>query len=290
MSVRNRKIGLYSIELVNENESRLKGEKLTEYFDGVINYIQTKEYDDKIFEISASNKFYFLDEYFSNETGRSYIFKSAKIGHRPPLIKKDTGEERDNPKLLDEGESEKTHIVIKYKDDEIIAALEERKVGTTIGQITNYLNNFISQMPNDDYYFINLNVIPYSGFLEHLNDFDRITLGIIEVDKQYLGSEYLNLADLGETTRENIDVTFKANPRKSILPESITKMFRKFEDKNKKIKRIRIKGTTPEKTKIQLDTNNLKKVEHIDVNLDDATGLVNENDIFENLSIILQDL
>ena len=288
MSVNNRKIGLYSFELINENKEKLKNDELVNYFDELIQYIQQKEYDDKLFEVPISNKFFFLDNYTSNERIRNCIIKSAKIGHRPPLIKKETGEERENPKLIDEGESERTHLITKYKDDEIIVAIEERKVGATIGQIVNYLNNFIIQMPHEDYFSISLNIIPFSGFLEHLRDFKRITVGIVEIDKKYFGTEYLEFADLGDTTRENIDVIFKANRRDSILPEIIINIYNKF--KEQKIKRVRIQGVTHEKTGIQLDTDKLKKVEHIDVSLNDATGLVNKNDIFEKLNVIIKDL
>lgn len=288
MSVKNRKIGLYSFKLINENKKKLINQELINYFDELIQYIQQKEYDDKLFEVHISNKFFFLDNYTSNKRIRNYLIKSAKTGHRPPLIKKETGEERDNPKLIDEGESERTHLVTKYNDDEIIVAIEERKVGATIGQIVNYLNSFNIQMPYEDHFFIKLDIIPYTGFLEHLRDFDRITVGIIEIEKKYLGTEYLEFADLGETTRQNIDVTFKANRRDSIIPEIITGLFNKFKDG--KIKRVRIQGVTHEKTGIQLDTDKLKKVEHIDVSLNDATGLVNKKDIFEKLNVIIKDL
>ena len=288
MSVSNRKIGLYSFELINENKDKLIKDKLIDYFDWVIQYIQQKEYEDKLFEVPISNKFFFLDNYTSNEIRRHLLIKSAKISHRPPLIKKETGEERENPKLLDEGESERTHLVTKYKDDEIIVAIEERKVGATISQIVNYLNKFIIQMPHEDYFFISLNIIPFSGFLEHLRDFKRITVGIVEIDKKDLGTEYFEFADLGDSTRENIDVTFKANRRDSILPGIIVNVYDKF--KEQKIKRVRIQGVTHEKTGIQLDTDKLKKIEHIDVSLNDATGLVNTNDIFEKLNVIIKDL
>lgn len=290
MSVSNRKVGLYYFDFIDKNENKLNEDKLIEYFNGLLDFINAKDYEDKIIEISTSNRFYFAESINKDETKRDIVFKSAKIGHRPPLIKKDTGEERENPKLLDEGESEKTHLTIKYKYDEIIVALEERKVGITIGQIVKYLNDFNIQNPVEEHYSINLNIIPYSGFIEHLNDFKRITIGKIEMDKQYLGSEYLELADFGNTIKENITVTIKANRRNSIIPDSINKLYDKYKQNDTRVKRIRIEGYTAEKTKIQLDTESLKKIEHIEANIDDLTGLVDTNDVFEKLNIILQEL
>lgn len=290
MSVSNRKVGLYYFDFIDKNENKLNEDKLIEYFNGLLDFINAKDYEDKIIEISTSNRFYFVESINKVKTKIDIVFKSAKIGHRPPLIKKDTGEERENPKLLDEGESEKTHLTIKYKDDEIIVALEERKVGITIGQIVKYLNDFNIQNPVEEHYSINLNIIPYSGFIEHLNDFERITIGKIEMDKQYLGSEYLELADFGNTIQENITVTIKANRRNSIIPDSINKLYSKYKQNDTKVKRIRIQGYTSEKTKIQLDTESLKKIEHIEANIDDLTGLVDTNDVFEKLNIILQEL
>jgi len=300
MSVGNRKIGLYSFELVNETNAKLEGDKMIKYFDFLINFINTKDYSIKICEIPETKKFYFLSECTPNEAKKNMIFKSAKIGHRPPLIKKETGNERENPKLIDEGESEKSHLVTKYSNDEIIVALEERKVGVTISQIVKYFNNYINQLPIEtDYfrnlninthYFINLNIIPYEGFLEHLGDFSRIIIGTIEIDKQYLGSEYLNLANLGETVRENITITFKASRGESILKEMIRELYSKFTGSNRKIERIRIQGITSEDTKIQLDTNSLKKLERVDVDLDEITGLVRSNQMFQKLNAIVQNL
>lgn len=300
MSISNRKVGLYSFELINENETKLEGDQLKVYFDFLMNFINTKEYSDKIFEIPDTKKFHFFSEYSSNELKKNLIFKSAKTGHRPPLINKGTGGERDNPKLMQEGESEKNHFVTKYKNDEIIVALEERKVGVTIGQIVKYFNNFINQLPveTEDFetigistnYYIKVNIIPYEGFLEHLNDFSRITIGTIEIDKQDLGSEYLNFANLGRTVRDDLSVTFKAKNRDTILKEKIEWLYNKFSGNNSKIKRIRIQGTTPDNTKIQLDTNSLKKIERVDVDLEEATGLIHSNTIFEKLNLIVRDL
>lgn len=290
MSVSNRKVGLYYFDFIDKNENKLEKDKLIEYFNGLLDFINAKDYEDKIIEISTSNRFYFVESINKDETKRDIVFKSAKIGHRPPLIKKDTGEERENPKLLDEGESEKTHLTIKYKNDEIIVALEERKVGITIGQIVKYLNDFNIQNPIEEHYSINLNIIPYSGFIEHLNDFERITIGKIEMDKQYLGSEYLELADFGNTIQENITVTINANRKNSIIPDNIIKLYDKYKQNDTKVKRIRIQGYTSEKTKIQLDTESLKKIEHIEANIDDLTGLVDTNDLFKKLNIILQEL
>lgn len=300
MSNANRKVGLYSFEFINEAEMKLEGNKLIKYFDYLIDFIKNKEYSDKTRDLISTNKFYFFADYTSNGTKKNIFFKSAKTSHRPPLIKKNTGNERENPKLIDEGESEKTHLATKYKNDELIIAIEERRNGVSISQVVNYLNDFINQLPIETQYFkglhietrysINLNIIPYEGFLEHLDEFDRITIGTIEIDKQHLGSEYLNLANLGDTIRKIITVTFKANPRDSILEETIRDLYNKFTSTDHKIKRIRIQGITAENTKIQLDTNNLKKIERFDVELDETTGIVRSNQMFEKLNIILSDL
>ena len=136
MSTNKRKIGLYSFEIVNKNNIKLTERKLLRFFNTLVRFISAKEFSAKKEKIDTSNKFYYMsyhdikrknvDKYLKDESV-SVIFESAKIGHSPKLIDETTGLKRENPKTYNEGEDELTHLVFKYKQNEILVALEERR-------------------------------------------------------------------------------------------------------------------------------------------------------------------
>lgn len=298
MSTNKRKIGLYSFEIVNKNNIKLTDRELVKYFNTLIRYINAKEFSVKKDKIDTSNKFYYIsyhdikrksiDKYLQGETV-SVIFESAKIGHRPKLIDEITGVKRENPKTFNEGEDELTHLVYKYKQNEIVFALEERKVGLTASQIVKYLNKYILEFTPKKHYEISYNIIPYNDFLENLKKFETIQVGTIYIDQQEVGSEFLDIAEFGETVRDPIEMVFKAPVRKTIKRELITKWY-DFTHRSKKIKRIRLEGKSFEGAKIRLDTNSLKLTEHIDVKLIPDTGIVESNDVFNQLGTLIEKL
>lgn len=298
MSVSKRKIGVYSLEFVNKDNSKLADINLITYFNSLVISVNNTDFEDKKEKIEASNKFYFIsdhnvkggtpDIYQKGET-IDLIFESAKVGHRPDLIDETTGSKRKSPKNLHEGEDERTHFVAKYKKDEVMVALEERKVGVTIGQLVKYFNKYISQLPEEKQYLIGYNIIPFNGFLENLNEFERISIGTIFIDQQDIGSEFLNVAQFGNSVKENIEVTFKAPSRESIK-RGLVKKWYDLTGRNNKINRIRLEGKSVDGARIRLDTESLKLVKHVDAKILEDTGLVDSDDLFVHLNALVKEL
>ena len=289
MSANKRKIGLYTFEFIDKKTNdKLNGDNLNKYVNDLLKNIMDAEFEDKKITIETSNKFYYLVE-FTNGEMINILFESAKVGHRPKLVDEETGVKRDNPKTLHEGEAEMTHLSIKYDADMLILALEERKVGLTIGQIATYFNNFINKCPPKKQYHVEYAIIPYKGFIEHIDDFSRITVGHVIIDKHKIGTEYLNQAEFGRTVRNPVELIFKANNRGSMAKELIIDWWNKLTGTGQEITRIRIEGESHEGAKIKLDTDSLKMIRHVDVNVLQDTGIVDSKDIFEKLNTILQD-
>lgn len=300
MSVSKRKIGLYSLEFVNKKtKSKLTGSELVEYFNSLIQYIHAKKFEKRKEEIGSSNKFYFLsyhnikkenfDAYLKGEV-ISLIFESAKVGHCPDLIDGGTGTKRKSPKNYNEGEDEITHLAVKYKNDEAMLALEERKVGVTIGQIIKYLNKYILELPTDNQCDVSYNIIPYDGFLENLAKFGKIQVGTIYINQQVIGSEYLTAAQFRESVRDTVEVSFKALSRKSIMPGLIKQWYASMTGVTKKIDRIRLEGQSLDGAKIRLDTQSLQLIKHIDIKILQDTGIVESEDMFNHLDTLVKDL
>lgn len=298
MSTNKRKIGLYSFEIVNKNNVKLTERELVRFFNTLIRFINVKEFSAKKEKTDTSNKFYYIsyhdikrkkvDTYLKGESV-SVIFESAKIGHRPKLIDETTGLKRENPKTYNEGEDELTHLVYKYKQNEVLVALEERRVGVTASQIVKYLNKYILEFPLEKHYEINYNIIPYDNFLENLKEFKKIQVGTVYIDQQEVGSEFLNIAEFGETVRDPVEIVFKAPVRKTIKRKLVTKWY-DLTTRSKKIKRIRLEGKSFDGAKIRLDTDSLKLTEHIDVKLIPDTGIVESEDIFKQLDTLIKKL
>ena len=140
MSTKKRKIGFYALKIVDKENNELIHSPET--LRPIIDFIISLQPNARIYDVVSSNKFHLLHNVTDSDNIQTIIFKSAKYFHRPPLINKDNAFERENPKELNEGESELTHIAFKYLEDEIIVLLEERKVGLTINTLINYLKHF----------------------------------------------------------------------------------------------------------------------------------------------------
>lgn len=289
MSVSQRSIGLYTFEFVNPNDGdRLEGEKLADYFNQLLDAIISKNFADKKLEISTSNKFYYLADSQGTNT-KKIIFESAKTGHRPYLVDEETGAKRDNPKGLHEGEAEIAHLVTKTKKTEVVVALEKRLVGVTANQIQMYLNKFIHELPPEKRFFVEYYIVPFEGFIEHLNDFSRITVGSIYVDKAKIGSEHLRYSELDlQSVKDEVELTFKSHRGDSIKKDLVRNLYKKFD--KQEIRRLRIEGKSQDNADIKLDTNSLAFLRKIDVKLLEDTGLVDSNDIFDHLTGIISEV
>lgn len=117
MDIRKRKIGFYYLILETENNNLEISTELSRVF----SFLLAQEKIARKIDLST-NKFCLLEESQINdeEMIQKIIFKSAIHSYRAPLLDRETVNERDNPKTLREGESQKTHFVIKYKDGDAI--------------------------------------------------------------------------------------------------------------------------------------------------------------------------
>lgn len=290
MSVSKRKIGYYSLSFVHpETNEILNGDGLYDYFKKLLNEIDEKTFEEKKITVTTSNKFYYMADFFGTE----YInirLEAVKVGHRPYLVDEETGNKRDNPKGLHEGEAEISHLSAKLNDDEIVVVLEERKVGVTIKQIAVYFNKFIQQSSFDVQYKVNYAFIPYEDFLQTLKSLRRLLVGHIILDREHLGSEFLNMIHLKDPSiRDPIELSFKPTIRQTIEKNVIESLYN-ITGNGKKINRIRVEGVSYDDSNIKLDTDSLKLIKHINVTVNEDTGIVDSEDMFNNLNTTLKDI
>lgn len=291
MSIQKRKVGFYSLRLkdIKNEDNHLDPTCLH----AVINYIDSLPKLDRFYDISSSNKFHVLTSVFPIDTNlgiQNLIFASAKYNHRPPLINKDTAQERESPKELMEGELENTHLALKFLQDEIILITEERKAGISINTVISYLMhysvNYCNKNNNKLDFKIEWTIIPKGDFLHELKKLERVRFGHIFTDKQLLGSEYLNFSGSTDQIEDELYITIKAKKKRSIK-SVIEDFFRRFSTNNSLIKKIRVYGYTKEGNQIMLDTDIIKRVEYVNAELNKITGIVDSDNLFKMFVEIL---
>jgi len=287
-----RKIGFYSIQLLNVSDDgeSIDATKLKE----VLKYILEHRKERRKRSIS-DNRFYFLDEVVDCEISsniQTWIFKYAEHGRRPPLINKNTLEERDNPRELEEGELERTHLGLRYNENEneIVLLLEEIKAGVTIGRLVDYLEHFASELYRSirviRNYRIKHSIIPKHDFLQELGKLQRVHAGYISVSKQLLGSEFLDLSSRIEEVRHNIVIEVKAE-RKMSVQDFFVDVYNKFTTSSQPISKIRVYGFNEEKNEIILDTELIKQIQHLELETNILTGEINSQEMIGRLTHIL---
>lgn len=270
-----RKIEYYGIYFCNHGD---------EYQDSVelLNLIESLN-DSYIYDDKKLKKFWRLDS--KNLTGSVFnlIFKSGKYNHSPNYISRVNGNERRSDKALDEGECEKTHIVIDVNSSSLI--IESRRSGISAFSLIKYINSFCK---DNNLQFPRIKVLKEinSDFLENLKSLNRVQCVELFVEKDIMGSDYMNLIEPTEEAQDEVIITIKAKRKKSLLVRKVEEKFKKIGFQGEKTKRIRVRGSDGDNINILLDSFNQCKVEQINVMLN-LDGTVNSNSFFEKVNELI---
>lgn len=236
-----------------------------------------------IYDDSKTNKFWRLDTKERSNNIFKLIYKSGKYNHSPNYISRLNGQERLFDKDLDEGECEKTHIVIDTNTSSLI--IESRRSGISAFSIVKYINSFIKDR-NLDFNKIKVVKELKEDFLSNIQALDRIQSVELFVEKEIIGSDYLNLIEPTTETQDEVVITIKAQKRKTLIRSQIIDRFKKIGLQGEKTKRIRVRGRDSDNITVLLDSLNQGKVEQIYVDLNE-NGTVNSNSFFEKAIEVL---
>ena len=270
-----RKIEYYGIYFCDQKDEYQDTEELMRLIDSLDNsYI----YDDE-----KTNKFWRLDSKSSEKNIYKLIFKSAKYNHSPNYISRVNGNERISDKALDEGECEKNHLVIDIMTSSLI--IESRRSGISAFNVIKYINKFCKEK---DLKFPNIKALKElnDDFLENLKSLSRVQSAELFVEKDIMGSEYMNLIEPTEESQDEVIITLKAKRKKSLPSKQLIESFKKIGLQGEKTKRIRVRGMDEDNITVLLDTLNQCKVEQINVELNDD-GTVNSKSFFDKINELL---
>lgn len=279
----NRKIGYYILQIVDKRTDSIQS---TNEFISMINFLNARTPSGRILNSNTQKKVFLLGSYSVNRNFHLLSFKSSKYFHRPPLLNKDTGSERDNPKTIAEGETELVHMAISISEVEMIAIIEERSRAMSISKIEEYLNFFLSKYYTEfkivSNNCIRFSMIPRNDFIENLNSMSRVSLGVLYADKEILGSEFINISNRIASVKRDIEITVKSKKRESIK-EAMADAFNMLAGEGSRLKRIRVQGKDIEGFNILLDTELMKKLDPLTLDANDETGLISTVDIFHEM-------
>ncbi len=293
MSTRDRKINFYVIALSNIDlpDQPCNQSEIVNLFNYIIRFV----WQERKMDINRENKVHALDSFSSNDNATYHVvMKTAKYRHRPPLLDTINGTERDNPKRIHEGEPEKTHLAFKVLADEIILIMEDKKNGIAIGRFIDYLNKFRKRYfdeNNNDIakYAIDWSILPKDDFLYELRSLSSVKIGEVYYDKQCMGSEFLNWSERTENVQRDIVISMRAIRGESIF-DTIMDVYDKFNVTDSVIKKIRISGKNINNNNVILDTDLIKKTEHVTVDIEEETGVVNTAEMFRQFNEILLEM
>jgi|SRR5690554_2576546 len=264
----------------------------------VIKLINKKPKKHKIRDLKG-DKFCFLENFYVKENSDKTrveiygFFKSARNKFRPNLVNRRTGTERPNPKLLVEGDIEKTHfvIIIDEEQDEVYLIHQYNFHGMGIKDMLRYLKFFAKQHAEKKdlkkSFTLKHHIIPESGFIETLQSMNRVKIADVYMDKQLLGSDALNMSNRLLNVKNELKLTIGSTPRESIKSTAVD-IFNLFNQGGSKISKIRIEGKDRRDNDILIDTSFMNKQEFITVDRNTETGELVSTQVYTELEELAQ--
>ncbi len=260
-------------------------------------YIKKRPKKKKFRDIQG-DKFCFLenfsvdDDKHRNRTIIKGFFKSARNQFRPNLINKKTGTERPNPKLLVEGDIERTHfaIIIDRKQNEVFMLLEYNFHGLTMNNIMDYLNFFnrkylgSKNLPKN--YKLHYFTIPKTGFLEALKSMKSAKIADVYFDKKLLGSEALKFSNRLIGVKNELKLTI-GSERGESLKETAVDLFNTFNSGESSISKVRISGKDEQDNDIMIDTSFMNKMDYLKIDRNELTGDLNTTQLYSKLANLI---
>jgi hypothetical protein len=266
----------------------------------VVKFIKKKSKKNKIRDLKGDKfcfleNFHIVDEPNKDRTEIYGFIKSARNKFRPNIVNRQTGEERPNPRLLVEGDIEKTHfaIVLDRKLNEVYFIHQYNFYGITIKEVLAYLKFFAMQYAEKKKlkktFTLKHLIIPEVGFIEALQAMSRVKVADVYIDKQLLGSDALNMSNRLVNVKSEMKLTIGSTPRNSIKSTAVD-IFNSFTAGDKSISKIRIEGKDSRDNDILIDTSFMNRQEFITVDKENETGELVSSQVISELKLLTIDI
>lgn len=250
-------------------------------FDGFAEYLNNLDDENKRFSINPTKfcSLEFIREINArNYQGRSKCFfgciKSAAFGTRRELLDYQTNTERDNPKFLTEGEKEQNYFILAFNNNsEFEIIFQNAHLGINPNQFKNYLEKFIwlylQSIDEEKDFKIEMGDIIIEDPDEIISRLDRIVECKVYIDKEVLGSDFLNLSERTLNVREDLVIDITADISKSIA--QLTRDIIQNLTHDNRISKVWVRGKDNNKNETKFFIEKIMKSKHITVTLDPNT-------------------
>jgi len=242
-------------------------------FSGLLTAVNAKGLIAKTHHLSKKSKVIWLDSVESKGKGCfNLVFKSAKYDQSRTVRNTHTMEDRGILKQPEDGDEEKTHLLIRFREDSsrFITAIESNYYGVSTGDIAAYLNEYFDQANSSSgsqYAFkVYFEVLPSEEFIKGLERMKktnvlRITLDIADLQQ----SDFARFAGRDDI-RQTVDITLHKKPGKNNnIPKDLIREVYENTGGHKKIKRIAVEGTNPAGSlKIDSESYQMKHILTVD--------------------------
>ena len=253
-------------------------------------YIASLEEANRVKDFEKAKKIIYMDkyEYYPEENIVFIVFTSARYAKSRKVIDTKTLKDKGVLKGIDDGDEEKTHIVIRFdwEENRGVCIFERNSDGIGVTQLFEYLNEFIFKYHETKKDFVYYALV-HSNIVSK-EFFKRIKAVTLTVDQEDVSvSETKAFAGRDDISRE-VDIYLRpCSKGKSILSDTVKDFYKMYRDANQKVKRITIKADNEEQNPISFDTEKIKAKEVVDVS-ETLNGEVHEYSIKEKLMSVLK--
>lgn len=259
--------------------------------------ISTKDLLTKTYHLSSKSKVIWLESVEDKGKGSfNLVFKSAKYDQSRIVRNTDTMESRGVLKKPEDGDEEKTHLLIRLRgdSDRFIIACEFNYYGIGTLDIATYLNEQFDQAlggPNEQYsYKVSFEPLPSEEFLTGLAkmkqiDLFRLTLDIADISH----GDFQRFANRNEL-RSTVEVYLrKKRGRKNNIPPDLIREVYQDTGLTKKIKRIAVEGSN-QAGSLKIDSESYQMKHAVTVETLPPTREVNTSDFFQKAQNFIKEM
>ena len=267
-------------------------------FTDLLTSVNAKDILTKTLHLSKKSKVIWLDSVEAKSKGCfNLVFKSAKYDQSRTVRNTETMEERGVLKQPEDGDEEKTHLLIRFRvdSDRFIAIHESNYYGVTTWDISAYLNEYFDQMhsgSNAPYaYQVSFDPLPSEEFLKGLSKMKkinlfRLTMSIDDLDK----GDFQKFAGRNEL-RPTVEVYLRKRPGKgnNISQDLIREVYQDT-GATKRIKRIAVEGSN-QSGSLKIDTESYQMKHSITVDtVQSPTHEVHTIDFFQKAEEFIREM
>ena len=204
-----RKVFFYEAQCLKEAES----ESFFYYLSQVLREIQSNK-NSYVYNNTKDNKWYGIESIEFNNGSIEVVLMCCKYKYRPNLINIQQRTERPSPKTDDEGDKEKTHLLI-YNNT---IAYEQRRNGTAVSIFSRFLNqawNQIGKVHDVEIKSIVLKQVIDTDFISKIRNANKVKNAKFIVDSSLVGSPFFNFNE-DNGVQDEVVLEIKAKKRRSI--------------------------------------------------------------------------